>query len=65
MKRAEACVGDYDYEGALGLYEQALQLDATSTEVLDAVGEILLEMGACVCKATLRHDFVKFRVRGI
>jgi len=45
VARAEACVGDYDFEGALKLFEQALQLDPNSTPVLDAVGEVLLEMG--------------------
>lgn len=45
MSSAEECIAAYDFEGAMQFYEQALQIDPNHSPLLDAVGEVLLEMG--------------------
>jgi len=45
VARAEECVATYDFDGALVLYQKALESNADNAPILDAVGELLLELG--------------------
>jgi len=45
LSQAEAFIAQYDHEGALKIYEQVLSAQPDCTAVLDAAGELLLEIG--------------------
>lgn len=42
---AEKALFEFQYDEALDYYKQALEIDPTNTDVLDAVGEVLIDLG--------------------
>jgi len=44
-KIADECLDRFDYEGAVQVYRNALREHANNTEILDALGDTLIQMG--------------------